>query len=345
MPVNTVRRSSRQTKLPTSLNDFIIEGKVKYGVEKVVNYANLNHESFCFASGLNKSVEPTCYEEAILDNNWIDAMNAEIEALNKNHTWEITELPANRKAIGIDFDETFSPVVKMSTVRCLIALSVKNKWPLFSLDVNNTFLYGDLEEDVYMTIPQRFADKDNKNKVCKLVKSFYGLKQAPRKWNEKLVVVLKENGFVQSANDLFTKSKDNKFIVLLVYVDDIVGRSSYARAMIELQADVELKDTILVAMPKLVDGNPLVPTGNVDSESEVKMVFDETTNLMTSTSFKGRSDRCYGTNSLLEQWRKSKWDDYYDPYDDDLYKNHDMSNHLQAICDDLDITVRGRKKK
>ncbi|GJV43492.1 nuclear pore complex protein NUP1-like protein isoform X2 [Tanacetum coccineum] len=77
-----------------------------------------------------------------------------------------------------------------------------------------------------MTIPQRFADKDNKNKACKLVKSFYGLKQAPKKWNEKLLVVLKKNGFVQSANDLFTKSKDNKCIVLLVYVDDIVVTSN-----------------------------------------------------------------------------------------------------------------------
>ncbi|GJU74875.1 putative RNA-directed DNA polymerase [Tanacetum coccineum] len=82
----------------------------------------------------------------------------------------------------------------MSTVRCVIALSVTNNY------------------------------KDNKNKVCKLVKSLYGLKQTPRKWNEKLVSVLKENGFVQSANDhsLFTKSKSNKFIALLVYVDDIV---------------------------------------------------------------------------------------------------------------------------
>ncbi|GJV17883.1 ribonuclease H-like domain-containing protein [Tanacetum coccineum] len=109
----------------------------------------------------------------------------------------------------------------MSTVRCLIALSVKNKWPLFQLDVNNTFFYGDLEDNVYMTIPQGFSDKDNKNKVCKLVKSLYGLKQAHRKCNEKLVVVLKENGFVEYVNDhsLFTKSEDNKFIALLVYVD------------------------------------------------------------------------------------------------------------------------------
>ncbi|GKA83633.1 transcription repressor OFP8-like protein [Tanacetum coccineum] len=81
------------------------------------------------------------------------------------------------------------------------------------------------------------------------------------------------------------------------------------------------------------DGNPLVPTGNVDSEIEAEVVFDETTNLMASTSFKG-----YGTKSLLEQWRKTKRDDDYDPYDDDLYESHDMSDHLQAICDDLDIT-------
>nr|GEX19892.1 ribonuclease H-like domain-containing protein [Tanacetum cinerariifolium] len=191
--VNTVRRSSRQTKLPTSLNNFVIKSKVKYRVEKVVNYANLNHENFCFASGLNKSIELACYEEAILDNNWINAMNAKIKALNKNHTWEITELPANRKAIGnkwifkikykasgdidrnearlvvkgfnkkegIGFDETFSHVVKMSTIRCVIALSVTNNWPLFQLDVNNAFLYGDLDEEIYMTIPQGFANKDN----------------------------------------------------------------------------------------------------------------------------------------------------------------------------------------
>ncbi|GKF62754.1 hypothetical protein Tco_0182808, partial [Tanacetum coccineum] len=94
------------------------------------------------------------------------------------------------------------------------------------------------------------------------------------------------------------------------------------------------------------DGNPQVPTGIVESDSEVEMVFDETANLRIPTSGKDESDKGYGTNSLLEQWRDYyPNNDDYDPYDDDMYENHDLSEHLQSICDDLDITVRGRKKK
>ncbi|GKA81305.1 ribonuclease H-like domain-containing protein [Tanacetum coccineum] len=125
---------------------------------------------------------------------------------NSDFHFEVEELPVN------------------NVRRCLIALSVTIECPLFQLDVNNAFLYEELYEEIYMTIPKGFANKDNKNMVCKLVKSLYRLKQAPKKWNEKLVYVLKENDFVQSVNDysLFTKSTDNKFIALLVYVDDIV---------------------------------------------------------------------------------------------------------------------------
>nr|GEW60949.1 ribonuclease H-like domain-containing protein [Tanacetum cinerariifolium] len=72
LPANTLRRSFRQTKLPSTLNDFIVEGKVKYGVKTVVNYANLNHDNYYFMAALNKSVEPACYKEATLDSNWID---------------------------------------------------------------------------------------------------------------------------------------------------------------------------------------------------------------------------------------------------------------------------------
>nr|GEV79802.1 hypothetical protein [Tanacetum cinerariifolium] len=94
------------------------------------------------------------------------------------------------------------------------------------------------------------------------------------------------------------------------------------------------------------DRNPLVPTGIVESDSEVEVVFDETANLRISTSGKDGSDKGYGTNSLLEQWIDSYPDnDDYDPYDDDMYENHYLSEHLQSICDELDLTVHGKKKK
>ncbi|GKE09558.1 hypothetical protein Tco_1413109, partial [Tanacetum coccineum] len=94
------------------------------------------------------------------------------------------------------------------------------------------------------------------------------------------------------------------------------------------------------------DGNPLVPTSIVESDSEVDVVFDETANLRISASGKDGSNKGYGTNSLLEHWRNSYPDnDEYDPYDNHMYENHDLSEHLQSICDDLHIMIHGRKKK
>ncbi|GJT68068.1 ribonuclease H-like domain-containing protein [Tanacetum coccineum] len=123
---------------------------------------------------------------------------------------------------GLDYEEIFSHVVKMVTVRYLIGLVVFNNWPLYQLDVNNAFLYSDLHEEVYMSLPPGYYDK-NETKVCRFVKSLYGLKQAPRQWNEKLTCALIENGFIQSKNDysLYVKSKKGMFTALLVYVDDI----------------------------------------------------------------------------------------------------------------------------
>ncbi|GKC11224.1 ribonuclease H-like domain-containing protein, partial [Tanacetum coccineum] len=124
---------------------------------------------------------------------------------------------------GFDYDESFSLVVKMVTVRCLVSIVVVNGWSLYLLDVNNAFLYGDIIEDVYMTLPDGYTS-ESKSKVCKLNKSLYGLKQASRQCNAKLTAALIEHGFEQSKFDysLYVKHKGDVFIALLVYVDDIV---------------------------------------------------------------------------------------------------------------------------
>ncbi|KAJ0733050.1 putative RNA-directed DNA polymerase [Helianthus annuus] len=277
--IPNVRKSSRTVTLPKRLDGFVLDGKVKYGLDRVVNYSCLSAENFSFVSSLNKIVEPNSYYEASKDPRWVEAMNAEMEALHNNNTWVLSDLPADRKAIGckwvykvkyksngeierfkarlvakgynqregIDFGETFSPVVKMVTVRIVISLAVKNNWKLFQLDINNAFLYGSITEDVYMQLPQGYYSK-GETKVCKLVKSLYGLKQAPRKWNEKLVKVLVDIGFKQSLCDhsLFVLNKSNVFLVLLVYVDDIVitgnNESEISRVKQTLSESFKIKD-------------------------------------------------------------------------------------------------------
>ncbi|GAU36120.1 hypothetical protein TSUD_374830 [Trifolium subterraneum] len=124
---------------------------------------------------------------------------------------------------GLDFFDTFSPVAKLTTVRMLLAITSIKGWFLHQLDVNNAFLHGDLQEDVYMSIPDGVSCS-KPHQVCKLLKSLYGLKQASRKWYEKLTSLLVREGYKQSSSDysLFTLSHQGNFTILLIYVDDII---------------------------------------------------------------------------------------------------------------------------
>nr|GEU62612.1 putative reverse transcriptase, RNA-dependent DNA polymerase, Gag-polypeptide of LTR copia-type [Tanacetum cinerariifolium] len=212
----TVRRSDRVRNLLFKFNDFVLPSDKKYGIEKHVSYSNLSTMNFCFATNLYKSTKLKTYLKDFQDQNWVEVMNSELEALFGNNTWILTDLHVNRKTIGckwlfkikykssdeierykarliakdysqrkgIDYEETFSPVVKMVTVRCVISLVMHNSWPLYQLDVHNIFLYGGLNENVYMDLPLGYYDV-SETKVCKLVKSLYGLKQSPKQWNEK----------------------------------------------------------------------------------------------------------------------------------------------------------------
>jgi hypothetical protein len=212
---------------------------------------------------LTDSGEPECYEEAMqvdTKKKWEQGMKEEMDSLENNQTWDLVQLPTGKRELqnkwvyklkeedggekwykarlvvkgfaqkkGIDFDEIFSPVVKMTSIRTILSLVAVEDLHLEQLDVKTTFFHGDLEEEIYMQQPQGYEVKGKENLVCRLKKILYGLKQAPRQWYLKFDRFMTEQGYSRCHSDhyvYFKRLENGSYIILLLYVDDMLVAGS-----------------------------------------------------------------------------------------------------------------------
>jgi histone deacetylase 1/2 len=205
---------------------------------------------------LPNPIEPTCVSQAMKSTKWQQAMTDEFMALMRNGTWTLVPPSPHYNVIGnkwvfrlkrnpdgsisrykarlvakgfhqrpgIDYKDTFSPVIKPQTIKLVLCIALSKGWSLTQMDVNNAFLHGTISEDVYMTQPTGFIHSSFPDYVCKLKKALYGLKQAPRAWFNALKTFLLQFGFVNAKSDtsLFIYNSGSTTAYFLVYVDDLL---------------------------------------------------------------------------------------------------------------------------
>lgn len=219
-----------------------------------------------------KLVEPNSYNDAISSDEkheWISAMNDEMNSLNENHTWDLVQLPDDRRAIGCkwiykiktdatgaiqqfkarlvaqgfsqkfgtDYDQIFAPVVRQATFRILLAMATKQTMTVIHLDAKTAFLNGVLNETIYMKQPIGFIVEGKEKHVCLLRRSLYGLKQSARVWNQAIHRVLIEAKCVQSHNDpcLYVLNDRGKYAYILIYVDDLIAASKHRELLVKCE--------------------------------------------------------------------------------------------------------------
>jgi len=200
--------------------------------------------------------DPIHFEDEIKDKKWIEAMDEEINAIERNKTWDLVGLPKGKEVIGVkwvyktkcnyegkierhkarlvvkgykqqygrDYEETFTLVARMETVRAVLSIVAQNKWKVYQMDVKSAFLNGVLIEEVYIEQPLGYEKKCEEHKVCRLKKALYGLKQAPRAWYSRIDSYLLENGFEKCDGEptVYIKEKDGKILIVVLYVDDVI---------------------------------------------------------------------------------------------------------------------------
>jgi hypothetical protein len=211
------RMAKKTLKTPNNNSGVRRSTRVKYPIQRLAYDGFVAHH-YSYMVRVIQEVEPTCFEQAVGNPKWDNAMDEEMVTLDVNATWELAVLPKNKKAIGckwvykvkhnadgsmsryktklvtkgyaqtygINYEETYSLVAKMTSIRVIIVMATTKGWSLHQMDVKNVFLHGNLQEEVYMEQPASYVDQTHLNLVCRLKKALYGLKQTPRAWSNKI---------------------------------------------------------------------------------------------------------------------------------------------------------------
>jgi histone deacetylase 1/2 len=213
-------------------------------------------------------MEPSCFTQALKQPEWKAAMSMEFNAFLSNGTWTLVPPRDHYNIIGnkwvfrlkrypdgsiarykarlvakgfhqhpdVDYHDTFSPVVKTQTIKLVLCASLSKRWSLSHMDVNNAFLHGAINEDIYMSQLPGFVHSQFPRHVCKLQKALYGLKQAPRAWYHTLRAFLLRYGFTNAKSDtsLFVYHCGTTLAYFLVYVDDLLLTGNDSRFLTSL---------------------------------------------------------------------------------------------------------------
>nr|GEY01194.1 putative ribonuclease H-like domain-containing protein [Tanacetum cinerariifolium] len=189
-----------------------------------------NHKDFqhCLFAYFLSQIDPKKIYQALKDESWVDVINKKDErgVVVRNKACLVAQ--GHRQEEGIDYDEVSGPVARIEAIRIFLAFASYMDFIVYQMDVKSAFLYGTINEEVYMTQPPGFIDPKFPNKVYKVVKALHGLHQAPRAWYATLFTFLDKSGYRRGAIDktLFIKQDKKDIILVQVYIDDIIFGST-----------------------------------------------------------------------------------------------------------------------